>query len=111
MLVVVSLVVNLAVLAPVCAGLVSRAAWAEEAFGPPTPARSILLSIYGTIFAASAVLLARPEPAAVAALLGVQVLYKLTTPITVGTVRHPVVASNLAIAALHAVTLGALGAA
>jgi hypothetical protein len=41
----------------------------------------------------------------VTALLGVQVIYKLTTPFTVGTWRNPVVLSNLAIAAVHTATL------
>lgn len=36
---------------------------------------------------------------------GMQLLYKLSTPFTVGAVDHPVVISNLAIAAVHPVTL------
>ena len=50
-------------------------------------------------------LLVVDEPKLVAALLLVQVIYKVTTPLTVGTLRNPVVASNLCIAAFHAVTL------
>jgi hypothetical protein len=42
----------------------------------------------------------------VAPLLLVQVLYKLTTPFTVGSFANPVVISNLVIAALHLTTLG-----
>jgi hypothetical protein len=35
----------------------------------------------------------------------VQFVYKLTTPVTVGTLLNPVVVSNLGIAGFHAVTL------
>jgi hypothetical protein len=102
---VVSLALNLAVLVPVCASLLLGASWTLSAYGPPTPARGILLSIYLAIGAASSLLLVRPDPEMVTALLGVQVIYKLTTPFTVGTWRNPVVLSNLAIAAVHTATL------
>jgi hypothetical protein len=35
----------------------------------------------------------------------VQILYKVTTPFTVGSFANPVVVSNLAIAAFHSLTL------
>jgi hypothetical protein len=41
----------------------------------------------------------------VIALLSVQVVYKLTTPLTVG-IKNPCVISNLLIAVLHTITLG-----
>jgi len=50
-------------------------------------------------------LLLAPEPRAVGALLLVQVVYKLTTPVTVGTLFNPVVVSNLGIAAFHTATI------
>jgi hypothetical protein len=100
-----SLVLNIAVLAPVCAGLITDASWARASYGEPTAARGILLSVYLTIGLASALLLFVREPKLVAALLLVQVVYKLTTPLTVGTFANPVVVSNLGIAAFHAVTL------
>ena len=106
-----SLLLNIAVLAPVCASLMTRAEWTLAAYGPPSPARGILLSLYLAILLASAGLLVRPVPAMVAALLLVQVIYKLTTPFTVGTLANPVVLSNLAIAAFHAVTLWSIAAA
>ena len=53
----------------------------------------------------SVLLLIRRVPKAVAALLLVQVLYKVTTPLTVGTVTNPVVVSNLIVAAIHTATL------
>lgn len=104
-MIVVSLLLNLVVLIPVCLGILRDAPWAREAYGPPTPARAILVALYVAIAALSAGLLARPEPRMVAALLLVQVIYKLLTPLTVGALRHPVVASNLLIAAVHVVTL------
>lgn len=101
----VSLGLNIAVLVPVCGSLLLRAAWCDEAYGPPTPARGILLSVYLAILAASAALLVLPRGDAVVALLAVQIVYKLTTPFTVGTLRNPVVASNLAIATVHGITV------
>jgi hypothetical protein len=77
----------------------------DKAWGPFTEARGILLSIYFAILVASVVLIFMPAPAFVAALLAVQVIYKVTTPITVGRISNPVVISNLFIAALHVVTL------
>ena len=41
----------------------------------------------------------------VAALLLVQVIYKVTTPFTVGSLGNPVVITNLAIAVFHSLTL------
>ncbi len=38
----------------------------------------------------------------------VQVIYKLLTPLTVGTIKNPVVISNILIAAFHSITLVAI---
>jgi hypothetical protein len=65
----------------------------------------VLLPVYGAILLCSAGLMVKPLPAMVAALLMVQILYKIATPFTVGTFGNPVVLSNLAIAAFHSVTL------
>ena len=105
LMVVMSLLVNAAVLLPVCAGLLTDAAWTRSAYGEWTPARAILLSIYLAIGLVSVLLLVRREPKAVAALLLVQVLYKVTTPLTVGTIANPVVVSNLLVAGFHTATL------
>lgn len=104
-LIVASLALNIAVLVPVCFGLLAKAGWTLAAYGPDTPARGILLSIYLAILMGSAGLLLKPVPAMVAALLMVQIGYKLTTPFTVGSVGNPVVLSNLAIAGFHSLTL------
>jgi hypothetical protein len=104
-----SLLVNIAVLTPVCAGLVSNAAWAQESYGDATAARGILLSVYLAIGLVSALFLflvgSEQTATFVAPLLLVQIVYKVTTPLTVGTLQNPVVVSNLIIAAFHAVTL------
>lgn len=100
-----SLVLNLLVLGPVCWGLFSNAPWVHAGYGEETAARGILLSIYLAIGVVSALLLVKRQPQQVAVLLLIQVVYKLTTPLTVGTLDNPVVLSNLAIAAFHAVTL------
>jgi hypothetical protein len=102
----VSLGLNIAVLLPVCGSLLTRARWCDDAYGSPSPARGILLSIYLAILTASALLLlVVRRPDAIVALLAVQIAYKVTTPFTVGTLRNPVVASNLVIAAVHAATV------
>lgn len=100
-----SLAVNIAVLLPVCWCLFNNAAWTLDAYGANTAARGILLSVYGAILLCSLGLVVKPVPLMVAALLLVQVTYKLTTPFTVGSFTNPVVVSNLAIAAFHSLTL------
>ena len=105
MMMLLSLILNIVVLAPVCTGLITDATWARASYGEASHARSILLSVYLAIGIVSVLLLFWRDPKLVAALLLVQVVYKLTTPLTVGTLNHPVVVSNLIIAAFHAVTL------
>ena len=101
-----SLLTNVAVLIPVCVGLLLDAAWVADVYGGASAARGILLSVYGAILVVSAGLLFTRDPMLVAPLLLVQVLYKLTTPFTVGSFANPVVISNLVIVALHLTTLG-----
>jgi hypothetical protein len=103
-----SLALNILVLVPVCGSLLSNAGWTLAAYGPASPARGILLSIYLAILVVSVGLLFKPVPAMVAALLIVQIVYKVTTPFTVGTLANPVVLSNLAIAAVHAATVATI---
>ena len=105
LMVVLSLMINVVVLLPVCAGLLTDASWTASAYGEGTPARAILLSIYLAIGLVSVLLLVHREPKAVAALLLVQVLYKVLTPLTVGTLANPVVVSNVVIAGFHTATL------
>jgi hypothetical protein len=100
-----SLGLNIFVLVPVCLGLFNKADWTLAAYGPDSAARGILLSVYLAILICSIGLLAKPIPAMVATLLLVQIVYKVTTPFTVGNVGNPVVISNLAIAAFHSITL------
>lgn len=101
-----SLLINVAVLIPVCVSLLLDAAWVADVYGAASAARGILLSVYGAILVVSAGLLFTRQPMLVAPLLLVQVLYKLTTPFTVGSFANPVVISNLVIVALHLTTLG-----
>lgn len=103
-----SMLLNIAVLIPVSLGLITDAAWARESYGDPSPARGILLSVYLSILMVSGLLLWIQQPRAAAALLLVQVIYKITTPFAVGTILHPVVISNLVIAGFHAVTLASV---
>ena len=48
-----SLILNILVLIPVCAGLLTHAVWATDVYGAATAARGILLSIYGAILLVS----------------------------------------------------------
>ena len=107
----VSLVLNVVVLIPVCAGLLRDAPWAVAAYGARSPARGILLSVYLSILIVSAGLMLAEilQPTSLTkamslALLVVQIVYKVTTPVSVGTLRNPVVISNLLIAGVHLVT-------
>lgn len=100
-----SLVLNVVILIPVCAGLLNGAPWVQSAFGADTPARSILMSVYMALLITSVGFLLFPNPNAVAVLLFVQVLYKAITPFAVGSWGHPVVLTNLFVIAIHTLTL------
>ena len=97
----ISLLLNILVLIPVCSGLFLKANWAVDSYGIETPARGILLSIYLAILIFSAVLLFKFDAKMVIALLSVQILYKLLSPIMVGTLTNPVIISNVFIAVFH----------
>jgi hypothetical protein len=100
-----SLAINVFVLVPVCLGLMTKADWTLSAYGPDSPARAILLSVYLAILLCSVGLMAKPIPTMVATLLMVQIVYKVITPFAVGNLSNPVVVSNLAIAAFHSITM------
>lgn len=99
---------NIAVLVPVTLGMITNPEFASNTFGAQTPARGILLSVYLAILATSFCLLFLPDPKVVATVLLLQILYKITTPFTVGLVAHPVVLSNLAISCFHALTVSVI---
>ena len=101
----VSLGLNIAVLIPVCTVLILNLTPFVDVWGPATPARGILLSMYVSILVLSVGLWMQRNPMLVAPLLALQICYKVMTPITVGTITNPVVISNLAIAIVHAITL------
>ena len=104
-MILISLIVNVLVLIPVCIGLVGDVPRVSSVYGDYSPARGILLSVYGAILLVSIALLFKPLPILVAPLLLVQILYKVTTPFTVGSFTNPVVISNLLVAVLHLITL------
>ena len=101
----VSLGLNIAVLIPVCTVLILNLTPFVDVWGPATPARGILLSMYVSILILSVGLWMQRNPMLVAPLLAMQVCYKVMTPITVGSITNPVVISNLVIAIVHGVTL------
>ncbi|BDU11377.1 hypothetical protein AINA4_12980 [Aurantimicrobium sp. INA4] len=104
-LIYISLAVNIVVLAPILVLMMMNSPAVDSAWGSFTESRGILMSIYFAIFAISVFLLFFPVPAFVFALLLVQVIYKVTTPLTVGTIGNPVVISNLLIATFFIITL------
>ena len=103
-----SLGLNILVLIPIVVLMAINSPFVDEAWGEFNAARGILMSIYLSILVVSVFLVFRPVPSFVAALLIVQVVYKLTTPFTVGTFLNPVVISNLAISVLHIATLATI---
>jgi hypothetical protein len=100
-----SLGLNIAVLIPVCTVLILNLTPFVDVWGPATPARGILLSMYVSILVLSIGLWMQKNPMLVAPMLAMQVCYKVMTPITVGTITNPVVISNLVIAIVHGITL------
>jgi hypothetical protein len=101
----VSLLLNIVILIPIVVLMAIKAPIVDQTWGGFTPARGILMSIYLSILVVSVLLLFKPAPAFVSALLLVQVVYKITTPFTVGKFSHPVVISNLLVSAVHIATL------
>ena len=104
----VSLLLNVCVLIPIVILMAIKSQIVDQTWGGFTAARGILMSIYLSILVVSMLLLFKPVPAFVAALLLVQVIYKITTPFTVGKFSHPVVISNLVISAVHIATLASI---
>ena len=104
-LIYISLIVNIVVLVPILVLMIIKSPLVDHAWGSFTASRGILMSIYFAILVASVVLLIMPVAAFIAALLSVQVIYKVTTPVTVRSLKNPVVISNLVIATLHIFTV------
>lgn len=104
----VSLAVNIVVLIPIVLLMGIKSPLVNAAWGPFTEARGVLWSIYLAILATSLTLVFLPVVSFVAALLTVQIVYKVITPFTVGNVKNPVVISNLLIAALHFATVATI---
>ncbi len=101
----VSLTVNILVLIPIVFGMAIGSPIIDRAWGEFSESRGILASIYFALLVLSSILIVKTIPVFVVPLLATQVIYKITTPVTVGTIMNPVVVSNLGIAALHLVTL------
>lgn len=107
-----ALVLNLAVLIPVCAALLRGAPAMEEIYGPDQASRRIMTALYIAIGGASAVLLvglamAAPVTGVIVGLLALQIFYKALTGIMVGT-QNVAVRWNLGIAGFHTAALASL---
>jgi len=105
-----ALLINIGVLVPVIIGLIKRSRWTIEAYGNDSPAKRILLSIYLSILILSLLFLRWPSHDTIVTMLLLQVVYKVTTPLTVRNWKNPVVISNLLIAAFHILALWMEGA-
>jgi len=79
----------------------------KKVFGDDTPARQILSSLYMAIAVASFVALIVPNYSISIALVlfPIQILYKLSTLLTVSSKNNPVIWWNFGISILHAVSL------
>lgn len=100
-----SLLLNILVLIPVCYLMLMNNIRMVKTLGEFNPARGILLAIYITILLASSLLLIYPDRKFIVALLCIQITYKFITPLTVKTIKHPFVISNILIALFHLVTI------
>lgn len=109
-LILISHIVNVIVAGTMCVLLITNNARMTPVYGEPTPARSILASLHGSIAALSLFAIIFPIYSIIIALVlfPLQILYKLSTPITVGRAGHPVVVSNIAISILHLLSLATL---
>jgi hypothetical protein len=108
---VLSHVLNLAILIPLIWAFALRPAQMDPAFGPDSDARSILFCLYGTIALVSVVCLvllaANMQATALnisMTLFAMQIAYKLATVPVVG-LQSPVVMTNLVVVAVHTATL------
>ena len=100
-----SLLLNIAVLIPVCFGIISGQGFVAYGWGTEQPSLYILVSMYCTILFASFYLLIKPNLHFIFSLLTMQVMYKLLTPVLVANLENPVIISNIAVAAVHLVSL------
>jgi len=100
-----SLLLNIVVLIPVCFFILTNNRKMEKVVGEFNPARGILIAIYTAILLASVLLLFFMDVKLAFALFFMQIVYKLLSPVTVKTIRNPVVISNIFIAIFHLVTI------
>ena len=103
-----TLLLNILILIPICYLMLTNNVRMVETLGEFNPARGILLAIYMTILIASIGLLIFTDTKFSIALLLMQIVYKLLTPVTVKTLKHPFVISNVLIAIVHIVTVYSL---
>lgn len=100
-----SLILNIAVLIPICYLMITNNFRMVKTLGEYNPARGILLAMYISILIGSIFLLIAPDKKFIIALLAIQIVYKFLTPFTVKTIKHPFVISNILIALFHVLTL------
>lgn len=104
-----SLLLNIVILIPICYLMITNNFRMVKTLGEFNPARGILLAMYTSILIASVYLLFAPDKKYIIALLSIQIVYKLLTPFTVKTIKHPFVISNILIALFHVLTIYKVG--
>jgi hypothetical protein len=107
LIVTISHIVNVVVAGGIAYLLFTNAQSMTVSYGEASPARAILSSVYLAIALTSAFALVFPTYSIMIAkvLFPLQIVYKLSTVITVGSIAHPVVSANVLISVLHAVSL------
>lgn len=104
-MIIASLILNIIVLIPVCYFMLTNNYKMETTMGEFTPARGILLALYTTILLSSILLLFFLDTKIAFGLFFMQIVYKLLSPFTVKSIKHPVVISNIFIAIFHIATV------
>ncbi len=87
----ISLAVNILVLIPIVFGMAIGSPIIDRAWGEFSESRGILASIYFALLVLSGILIVKTIPVFVVPLLATQVIYKITTPFTVGTIKSGMV--------------------
>lgn len=103
----ISHIINVLVAGVMSVLLITNERHMEKVFGGNTPARQILSSLYMAIAVASLVALVAPQYSIGVALVlfPIQILYKISTLITVSSKNNPVIWWNLVISIVHVVSL------
>ena len=97
----VALVLNIVILAPIVVGLTIGGRVIFRVMGTLTPARSSLLAMYLAFLATSILFLFWPLEPGIITLLAIQIAYQVLSAFTVRVLTNPIVITNLLLAAIQ----------